>query len=197
MPSTSRFLTALRRVIRPFGSSSNSSSNSNSTSISTADAAPVAVTAVRVEADLLEVDGSSGRSGPDATIEIDPRRLGRVRPAYRPEDDDAPDPGEIIWTWVPYEERDGRGKDRPVVVVAASEQGDYLAVALTSTPHEGDAEYVPLGTGEWDHQGRPSWAKIDRLFRVRAAGMRREAAALDADRYQRLVGALSARYGWN
>jgi hypothetical protein len=37
---------------------------------------------------------------------------------YSPETDGAPDPGEIVWTWVPFEEDDGRGKDRPVLVVA-------------------------------------------------------------------------------
>ena len=53
-----------------------------------------------------------------ATTEIDPHthRPGphRVRPEARRD----PDPGEIVWTWVPYEEHDGRGKDRPVLLVA-------------------------------------------------------------------------------
>ena len=42
-----------------------------------------------------------------APIEID----------YAPRDDGRPDPGEIVWAWVPFEEGDGRGKDRPVLVV--------------------------------------------------------------------------------
>ena len=36
---------------------------------------------------------------------------------YRPRDDGAADPGEIVWAWVPYDEGDGRGKDRPVLVI--------------------------------------------------------------------------------
>lgn len=129
-------------------------------------------------------------------MEVDPTRLGRVRMSYHPDGDEAPDPGEVIWTWVPYEEHDGRGKDRPVIVVAASKSGDYLAVQLTSKPHHGDHDYVALGSGPWDSAGRSSWADIDRVFRVRAAGMRREAAALDDARYALLVDALTARYGW-
>ncbi|GAB5080487.1 hypothetical protein ARTHROSP310_36360 [Arthrobacter sp. AD-310] len=27
--------------------------------------------------------------------------------------DGEPDPGEVVWTWVPYQEDHGRGKDRP------------------------------------------------------------------------------------
>ena len=119
-----------------------------------------------------------------------------MRLGYAPARDGEPDPGEIVWTWVPYEENDGRGKDRPVVILAASGAGDYLAVQLTSKAHDADRDFVALGDGAWDAEGRPSWARIDRVFRVRAAGMRREAASLDASRYSLLAEALEARYGW-
>jgi hypothetical protein len=55
---------------------------------------------------------------------------------------------------------------------------------------------VALGAGAWDGEGRPSWARIDRVFRVCTDGMRREAAALDATRYGLVVDALTERYGW-
>lgn len=119
-----------------------------------------------------------------------------MRLTYAPAHDGEPDPGEIVWTWVPYEERDGRGKDRPVVIVAASGGGDFLAVQLTSKAHDGDRDFLSLGTGPWDASGRPSWARVDRLFRVRTGGMRREAASLDAARYALLTRALGDRYGW-
>ena len=66
------------------------------------------------------------KRGPDATVEVDPHRIGPVRTSYSPQTDGAPDPGEIVWTWVPCEENDGRGKDRPVLVVA--EYDGLLAV---------------------------------------------------------------------
>ncbi len=48
-----------------------------------------------------------GRHGPTATTEADPRDVGRVRTEYAPAHDGDPDPGEIVWTWVPFEEVGG------------------------------------------------------------------------------------------
>lgn len=129
-------------------------------------------------------------------MQVDPRSLGRIRTAYNPSLDGDADPGEIVWTWVPYEEGDGRGKDRPVLVVAAEPSGTVLAVPLTSQEHPGRPEYLPIGSGEWDARGRPSFVRLDRVYRVHQAGMRREAAALDARRFALVREALSARYRW-
>jgi len=38
-----------------------------------------------------------GEFGPDATVEVDPHRIGPVRMRYSPQMDGAPDPGEIAW----------------------------------------------------------------------------------------------------
>jgi hypothetical protein len=116
---------------------------------------------------------------------------------YSPATDGDPDPGEIVWTWVPFEEADGRGKDRPVLVVAVEKGGQsWLAVQLTSKSHQGDVEFVAIGAGEWDSAGRPSWVNIDRVFRVYDTGMRREACALPAARFQAVEQRLRQRYGW-
>lgn len=139
---------------------------------------------------------SPGRSGAEATVEIDPSRVGRVSMSYAPAVDGDPDPGEIVWTWVPYEERDGRGKDRPVLLVAREQGGTLLAAHLTSKDHSGERDAVPIGTGSWDSAGRASWVKLDRIFRVHPGGMRREAAALDAARFRLVAEALHTRYGW-
>jgi PemK-like, MazF-like toxin of type II toxin-antitoxin system len=103
----------------------------------------------------------------------------------------------VVWTWVPFEERDGRGKDRPVLVVAAERGGTYLAVQLTSKPHQGNAEFVPVGSGAWDQAGRPSWVNIDRVFRLHRAGMRREASGLPAPAFAAVSARLRQRYGWH
>ncbi|WP_144785035.1 type II toxin-antitoxin system PemK/MazF family toxin [Microbacterium sp. BH-3-3-3] len=136
-------------------------------------------------------------SGPrgSETVEIDPPR--RLTLSYAPKRDNAPDGGEIVWTWVPYEERDGRGKDRPVLVIGRADATRSYAVRLTSKPHDGDRQYLSLGTGEWDPQRRPSWIDIDQLYLVHDAGMRREAAALDRARFDAVAAALAARYGWS
>ena len=116
--------------------------------------------------------------------------------AYVPSTNGNPDPGEIVWTWVPYEERDGRGKDRPVLLVAAEPGGTTLAVQLTSRPHGGDADFVAIGRGRGDIEERPSWVGLERVFRVHPDGMRREASALDPGGFQKVADALGSRYGW-
>lgn len=128
------------------------------------------------------------------TVEIDPPR--RLTLTYAPERDNAPDGGEIVWTWVPYEERDGRGKDRPVLVIGRADATRSYAVRLTSKPHDGDRQYLSLGTGDWDPQRRPSWVDIEQVYLVHDSGMRREAAALDRKRFDIVAAALRARYGW-
>ena len=42
---------------------------------------------------------------------------------YAPEIDGEPDPGEVVWAWVPYEDDPSQGKDRPVLVLAPDERG--------------------------------------------------------------------------
>ncbi|MFI0789347.1 type II toxin-antitoxin system PemK/MazF family toxin [Streptomyces lydicus] len=137
-----------------------------------------------------------GSQGPGATVEAHPRSVGTVRTTYAPDPDGDPDPGEIVWTWVPYEENDGRGKDRPVLVVAREPGGTLLAVQLSSKRHNNDREWVPLGAGPWDRAGRDSWVAVDRILRVHPAGMRREACALDRGRFNLVVNRLRERYGW-
>src|ERR1700712_2274184 len=80
-----------------------------------------------------------------ATVQLDPRSLGSVALTYSPKRDSRPDPGEIVWTWVPYEENDGRGKDRPVLIVAVESAGTFLAVQLTSKDHDGEGDFVSVG----------------------------------------------------
>ncbi|MFI1159743.1 type II toxin-antitoxin system PemK/MazF family toxin [Streptomyces sioyaensis] len=137
-----------------------------------------------------------GSQGPAVTVEARPRSVGTVTMTYAPDPDGDPDPGEIVWTWVPYEENDGRGKDRPVLVVARESAGTLLAVQLSSKRHNNDREWVPLGTGPWDRAGRDSWVAVDRVLRVHPAGMRREACALDRGRFNLVVNRLRERYGW-
>ena len=116
--------------------------------------------------------------------------------SYSPQTDGAPDPGEVVWTWVPFEENDGRGKDRPVLVVAVEPAGTYLAVQLTSKDHDGQGDFVSVGAGGWDGEHRPSWVNLDRVIRVHEGGMRREAAALPREPFERVTGRLQQRYGW-
>lgn len=140
-------------------------------------------------------DETRGQFGPEATTEA--HSVGAVHTSYNPSTDGDPDPGEIVWTWVPYEENDGRGKDRPVLIVAAEPTGTLLAVQLTSKDHDGERDWVPVGAGRWDGEHRPSWVDISRVLRVHPDGMRREAAALGHEQFDGVIAALRERYGWD
>ena len=59
--------------------------------------------------------------------------------SYEPHPDGEPDPGEVVWAWVPYEDDPSQGKDRPVLLVGRD--GDVLlGLQLTSKDHDRDAE---------------------------------------------------------
>ncbi|PRB15625.1 type II toxin-antitoxin system PemK/MazF family toxin [Microbacterium sp. MYb62] len=138
-----------------------------------------------------------GRTRGTETVRIAPERITDLQVAYAPQRDGAPDAGEIVWTWVPYEEDDGRGKDRPVLVIGRESADRVFAVRMTSKPHDGERDYLSIGTGAWDSQGRESWVDIEQLYSVHERGLRREAAVLDRTRYDRVGAALTRRYGWS
>jgi PemK-like, MazF-like toxin of type II toxin-antitoxin system len=133
------------------------------------------------------------------------RFTGPVAPdvAYRPRDDGRPDPGEIVWAWVAYDEGDGRGKDRPVLVIGRR-GADLLGLMLSSQDHDRDAadearhgrRWTDLGTGAWDVRGRPSEVRLDRLLVLDPGRVRREGATLDRVRFDRVVADARAVQGW-
>ncbi len=98
-----------------------------------------------------------------------------------------PDPGEVCWAWVPYEDDPTQGKDRPVLVLRRDTTGGLLCLQLTSKDHDRDAEdearygreWMDVGSGGWDSEGRPSEVRLDRLLVLRESEVRREGAALD------------------
>jgi hypothetical protein len=114
---------------------------------------------------------------------------------YAPDLDGRADPGEIVWTWVPFEEDASRGKDRPVLVVGR-DGGSLLGLMLSSRDHDGDRDWLALGSGAWDGEHRPSWVRLDRVIDVPDSGIRREGAVLDWKRFDRVAARLRGEHGW-
>lgn len=115
---------------------------------------------------------------------------GRPTLAYAPREDGRPDPGEVVWTWVPYEEDHTQGKDRPVLLIGAD--GPWLlGLQLTSKDHDLDEAqeasrgryWMDIGTGTWDREGRASEVRLNRIIRVDPATVRRTADRLDERRF--------------
>jgi hypothetical protein len=109
----------------------------------------------------------------------------RLRIRYSPRRNGRPDPGEVVWAWVPYEEDPAQGKDRPVLVIACNRQ-TVIALPLTSKDHDRDEAqealagrvWMDVGSGDWDRQRRPSEVRLNRALVLDVGAVRREGGAL-------------------
>ena len=123
-------------------------------------------------------------------------RFRKRRLVYAPNLDGRADPGEVVWTWVAYEDLPDQGKDRPVLIVGR-ERRALLGLMLSSqSERDGQRHWLALGAGNWDHDQRPSWVRLDRVLTMREDGIRREGAVLDRARFDKVARALRAGYGW-
>ena len=131
--------------------------------------------------------GTSPRTAPAGRSALDTTWAGDA--------DGRPDPGEIVWTWVPYEDDPSQGKDRPVLLIARRDAATLVGLQLTSKDHDRDAaqearagrHWMDIGSGAWDARGRPSEVRLNRLVEVREQDVRREGAVLDREVYERVV----------
>jgi hypothetical protein len=122
------------------------------------------------------------------------RSTGPTQVSYEPRADGLPDPGEVVWGWVPYEDDPARGKDRPVLLIARGE-GVLHGLMLTSKDHDRDAAdearygryWMDVGVGGWDRDRRPSEVRLDLLITLEPAAVRLEGAALDRATFDRVV----------
>lgn len=138
-----------------------------------------------------------------ATARPDGDYTGVVRPQYSPDPDGRADPGEIVWTWVPFEDDPAQGKDRPVLLVGRDGQ-DLLGLMLTSKDHARDAAdearwgraWLDIGAGAWDSRRRPSEVRLDRVLRIDPEAVRREGAVMERALFDRVTGSLLEHHGW-
>jgi hypothetical protein len=137
---------------------------------------------VRTKAPRLPRRKSADRLPPEGVVTIE----------YSPRRDGDPDPGEVVWTWVPFEEDPDQGKDRPVVIIGRRGR-NLVGVPLTTKPNDREAQ-VNLGTGGWDPKRRTSYARIWRMLDIDADRTRREGSVLDERRFEALVKAVDEYY---
>ncbi|OBF62713.1 growth inhibitor PemK [Mycobacterium sp. 852002-50816_SCH5313054-b] len=116
---------------------------------------------------------------------------------YAPNLDGRADPGEIVWTWVVYEDDPSRGKDRPVLVVGRDRSVLLGLVVSSQERHAGDHDWVGIGAGAWDDEGRESWVRLDRVLDVPEESIRREGAVLDREIFDAVAARLRAEYAWS
>lgn len=126
---------------------------------------------------------------------------GRPSIAYQPLNDRLPDPGEVVWTWVPFEEDHSQGKDRPVLLIGRD--GPWLlGLQVTSQDHDRDKAqetragryWIDIGRGGWDSQGRPSEARVNRIIRIDPDAVRRIGAQLDEKIFRAVATEVARHY---
>lgn len=123
-----------------------------------------------------------------STRDLTAAEIRKLRPSYAPNLDGDPDPGEVIWAWVPYVENDGRGKDRPILIIARIDHEAYAGCYLSTKQHRG---FVSVGSGGWDSKGRESYLSPERVLRIEARDMRREGQILAQSRFSRALEAIT------
>ena len=116
---------------------------------------------------------------------------------YCPQLDGDADPGEIVWTWVTYEDDPSQGKDRPVLVVGRKGPAVLALMLSSQSERDGQRNWFALGPGSWDREKRPSWVRLDRVLTVAPTGIRREGAVLDRSRFDAVAAELRSAYGWS
>ncbi|MDH6461917.1 hypothetical protein M2302_002092 [Micromonospora sp. A200] len=140
--------------------------------------------------------GTAGRIPAQVARRRQVGALQRRELTYAPELDGRADPGEIVWTWVAYEDDPRQGKDRPVLVVGRHSRTLFGLMLSSQGERDGQRHWLALGPGEWDRDRRPSWVRLDRVLTMREDSIRREGAVLDRGRFDRIGQALRAGYGW-
>ncbi|GAA2144054.1 hypothetical protein GCM10009760_31140 [Kitasatospora kazusensis] len=128
----------------------------------------------------LAVAALRGRTKPERPTRP-PTGPGRPRPAGR-----GPNPGEIWWAEVPFEDGPG-AKDRPCLVLRVHGR-TATVVKITSKHHAERPGVLALPPGAvGDRQGRTSWLETDELREVPLADFRRKVGPLDDRTWARVA----------
>ena len=63
--------------------------------------------------------------------------------------------------------------------------------------HAADRDWVEIGRGSWDYDGRPSWVRLDRVLDVPEESIRREGAILERNVFEVVAARLRRDYSWS
>jgi len=136
---------------------------------------------------------TAGRPVTDASF---PTAQRARKVVYSPDLKGRADPGEIVWTWVVYEDDPTRGQDRPVLVVGRDRSVLLGLMVSNHCGHAGNADWVRIGSGDWDYEGKTNWVRLDRVLDVPEESIRREGAILQRDTFDLVATRLRAQYSW-
>ncbi|MDU0479360.1 type II toxin-antitoxin system PemK/MazF family toxin [Staphylococcus chromogenes] len=115
---------------------------------------------------------------------------------YAPDMDGHAEPGEIVWIKLPAEMCTTPHNDRALLVVGHGIQTILGLVISSNSAHEGESNWVDIGSGPWDPSGAPCWMRLDKVVEVPELAIRREGAIIPRQRFERVATRLRTDYGW-
>lgn len=65
-------------------------------------------------------------------------------------------PGDVVWTFIRFEDDPGEGKDRPVIIIDVDGSRLSVVTMTSNSKRDGQRGYVCIGNGSWDHLHRDS-----------------------------------------
>ncbi|MCT1452656.1 MULTISPECIES: type II toxin-antitoxin system PemK/MazF family toxin [unclassified Corynebacterium] len=111
---------------------------------------------------------------------------------YAPDMDGQAEPGEVVWfniPTVPLRER--------ALLVVGRDHHDVLGLLISANEdHADEANWLPIGCGEWNPSGEPCWVRLDKTLYVPETDLRRRGALFPARLFEHIAEHLRKRFDW-
>lgn len=98
-------------------------------------------------------------------------------------------PGDVVWTFIRFEDEPGEGKDRPVIIIDVDGRRLSVVGMTSNSKRDGQRGYVHIGNGSWDHLHRDSWANVHRVVVIPRRSIRRRGGSLDPSAFKKVLAA--------
>lgn len=131
-----------------------------------------------------------------ATIHVE-RTEARPRSVFfTPDMDGQVDSGEVVWVCTPGETAHCAPQERAILVIART-RTEVIGLLISPNPqHTTEDNWLEIGTGEWDEDGRECWIRMDRVIEVPETQIRRQGTLFPPRRFERIANQLRTEYHW-
>ncbi|MBN9644191.1 type II toxin-antitoxin system PemK/MazF family toxin [Corynebacterium mendelii] len=115
---------------------------------------------------------------------------------YAPDMDGQADPGEVVWIRVQRPDNPKQSVDRAILVIGRARQTILGLLISPAAEHATEDNWLGIGSGAWDEQGRPCFVRMDITLEVPESSIRRQGTVLPQRRFERVASMLRSVYGW-
>ena len=115
---------------------------------------------------------------------------------YAPDMDGQADPGEVVWIRIQQPDNPEGAVDRAILVIGRARQTMLGLLISPAQEHADEDNWLGIGSGAWDEQGRPCFVRMDTTLEVAESTIRRQGAVLPRRRFERVASVLRSVYGW-